>query len=326
MWRVNLRGGKLELRRVGGKGDTMTQTGQPTWTVIAGANMETNVPVYGFPLELGTAHYINNQIIDEVGGVASNLSVGLQKLGQQTQVVSVVGQDFLGTEVLWRLSEYGIQTRYIRTDWERSPRTVILVGPSGERQLLCDFGVASSYRYPEEMLRTALEGAGQWVYTSTHDWVRYAARTAHDLGKYVATDVHDVVDVDDYHRDFYLTANLIFVSMARLQPTITEFANHLHEGFGVETVIGMDGARGAWLVHPADGEAQHFPAERVSFVVDTVGAGDALAAGVCAGLSAGLDHATSLKIGLKVASHKIQHRGTLAFPAPDAIGLPANDG
>lgn len=62
----------------------------PAWTVIAGANMETNVPVYGFPLQLGTAHYINNMILDEVGGVASNISIGLQKLRQQTQVVSVV--------------------------------------------------------------------------------------------------------------------------------------------------------------------------------------------------------------------------------------------
>lgn len=299
----------------------MNQSGVPAWTVIAGANMETNVPVYGFPLELGTAHYINNMILDEVGGVASNLSIGLQKLKQQTQVVSVVGQDFMGTEVLWRLTEYGVITRYIRTDWEHTARTVILVAPNGERQLLCDFGQASSYRYPEEMLQTALENAGQWVYTSTHDWARYAAHTASSQGKYVVTDVHDVVDVDDYHRDFYLAANLIFVSMARLRPSITEFANHLHDGFGVETVIGMDGARGAWLVHPANGVAQHFPTQRVTNVVDTVGAGDALAAGVCAGLSSGLDHVTSLQVGLKVAAHKIQYRGTLAFPAPETVGL-----
>ena len=51
------------------------------WTVIAGANMETNVPVYGFPLQLGTAHY-TPAIMDEVGGVASNLAVGLKLLGQ----------------------------------------------------------------------------------------------------------------------------------------------------------------------------------------------------------------------------------------------------
>ncbi|MBN2469605.1 MAG: carbohydrate kinase family protein [Anaerolineae bacterium] len=299
----------------------MADSAVPAWTVIAGANMETNVPVYGFPLQLGTAHYINNMILDEVGGVASNISIGLQKLQQQTQVVSVVGEDFMGTEVLWRLTEYGVITRYIRTDWDRSPRTVILVAPNGERQLLCDFGQASNYRYPEEMLRTALEGAGRWVYTSTHDWVRYAAYTAQKLGKYVVTDVHDVVDVDDYHRDFYLSANLILVSMARLRPTIAEFAKHLHDGFGVEAVIGMDGARGAWLVQPADGTARHFPSERIPYVVDTVGAGDALAAGVCAGLSSGLNLAESLTVGLKVAAYKIQYRGTLAFPDPQSVGL-----
>jgi len=299
---------------------------QPVWTVIAGANMETNVPVYGFPLQLGTAHYINNLIIDEVGGVASNLAVGLQLLGQRPQVVSVVGQDFLGTEVLWRLTEYGIQTQHIRTDWERSPRTVILVAPSGERQLLCDFGSASTYRYPEANLIEALERAGQWVYTSTHDWVRYAAHTAHNMGKFVATDVHDVVDVDDYHRDFYLAANLIFVSMARLRPSIADYAHHLFDGFGVEMVVGMDGARGAWLVDAASGDAQHFPVEQVPHVVDTVGAGDALAAGFCAGLSAGLDRAACLAVGQKVAAYKIQHRGTLAFPPPETVGLPPREG
>ena len=294
---------------------------QAVWTVIAGANMETNVPVYGFPLQLGTAHYINNQIIDEVGGVASNLAIGLQTLGQHTQVVSAVGQDFLGTEVLWRLTEYEVETRYIRTDWERSPRTVILVAPNGERQLLCDFGEASTYRYPEEALREALAVAGPWVYTSTHDWVRYAARTAGEMGKFVATDVHDVVDVDDYHRDFYQAADLIFVSLARLRPALDEYARHLFDGFGVKTVIGTDGARGAWLVE-ASGEAPvHFPVIVVDHVVDTVGAGDALASGVCAALSSGFDMAESLRIGQRVAAHKIQHRGTLAFPRPDEVGL-----
>jgi len=301
-------------------------TATPAWTVIAGANMETNVPVYGFPLQLGTAHYVNNMIIDEVGGVASNLAVGLQTLGQPTQVVSVVGQDFMGTELLWRLTGYGIVTEYIRADWERSPRTVILVAPNGERQLLCDFGQSSTYRYPEEPLREALERAGPWVYTSTHDWVRYAAHTAHTMGKFVVTDVHDVVDVDDYHRDFYLAANLIFVSLARLRPSLVDFARHLHEGFGVETVIGMDGARGAVLVDAASGEARHFPAERVPHVVDTVGAGDALAAGVCAALSSGLDLAAALQVGQKVAAHKIQYRGTLAFPPPEAVGLVRQEG
>lgn len=294
---------------------------QPVWTVIAGANMETNVPVYGFPLQLGTAHYINNLIIDEVGGVASNLAVGLQALGQSTQVVSVVGQDFMGTEVLWRLTEYGILTSYIRTDWERSPRTVILVAPSGERQLLCDFGEASTYRYPETALREALASAGKWVYTSTHDWVRYSARVAHEMGKYVVIDVHDVLDVDDYHRDFYQAADLIFVSLARLRPSLAEYARHLADGFGVKTVVGMDGARGAWLADASTGRVQHFPGERIPHVVDTVGAGDALAAGFCAALSSGYSLEECLQIGQRVAAHKIQHRGTLAFPQPADVGL-----
>lgn len=298
---------------------------QPLWTVIAGANMETNVPVYGFPLQLGTAHYVNNLIFDEVGGVASNLAVGLQKLGQQTQVVSVVGEDFLGTEVLWRLTGYGIKTHYIRTDWERTARTVILVAPGGERQLLCDFGEASSYRYPEAVLREALANAGEWVYTSTHDWARYAANTAREIGKFVATDVHDVVDVDDYHRDFYQAADLIFVSLARLRPSLPDFARHLHEGFGVKTVVGMDGARGSWLVDAASGAAQHFPAERVTHVVDTVGAGDAFAAGFCAGLSCGQSLESCVHFGQKVAAYKIRHRGTLAIPGAADIGLTLPD-
>lgn len=290
------------------------------WTVIAGANMETNVPVYGFPLQIGTAHY-TRAIIDEVGGVAANLAVGLQLLGQQTQVVSAVGEDFLGTEVLWRLTEYGVKTNFIRTDWERTPRTVILVGPSGERQLLCDFGEASTYRYPLESLQEALAAGSDWVYTSTHDWVRFAAQAAHKHGKYVVTDVHDVVDIDDYHRDFYQAASLIFVSMVRLNIPLVEFARRLHGGFNVETVVGTDGARGAWLVDAATGTSRHFPAVPVDHVLDTVGAGDAFAAGFCAGLSSGKALETCMEIGLNVAAYKIQRRGTLAFPPAENVGL-----
>jgi sugar/nucleoside kinase (ribokinase family) len=171
----------------------------------------------------------------------------------------------------------------------------------------------------------ALEQAGQWVYTSTHDWVRYAAHTAHNMGKFVATDVHDVVDVDDYHRDFYLAADLIFVSMARLRPTLVDYARHLHEGFGVKTVVGMDGARGSWLVDAATGDAQHFPVDRIAHVVDTVGAGDALAAGFCAALSCGQSLPDCLETGQRVAAYKIQRRGTLAFPPPKDVGLPSGE-
>ncbi|MBN1964280.1 MAG: carbohydrate kinase family protein [Anaerolineae bacterium] len=294
---------------------------QPIWTVIAGVNMETNVPVYGFPLQLGTAHYVNNQIMDELGGVAANLAIGLQTLGQPTQVVSVIGEDFLGTEVLWQLAGYGVNTDAIRTDYERTSRTVILVAPDGERQLLCDFRDASKYHYPDTALASTLSRAGRWVYTSTHDWVRYAALAANQAGKFVATDVHDVVDVDDYHRDFYQAASLIFVSLSRLRPSVTDFAHHLYEGFGVQTVVGMDAARGAWLVDGASGDTRHYPAHRVAHVIDTVGAGDALAAGFCAALSAGLSLEACLNVGQQVAAHKIQHRGTLAFPPPEAVGL-----
>ena len=297
-------------------------TSRPVWTVIAGADMETNVPVYGFPLQLGTAHYVNNLILDEVGGVASNLSVGLQLLGQPTQVVTVVGQDFLGTEVLWQLTGYGVKTDYVRSDWQYTARTVILVSPEGERQLLCDFSDSSDYRYPEDKLCEALENADRWVYTSTHDWVRYAARTAHEMGKFVVTDVHDVLDVDDYHRDFYQSADLIFVSLARLRPRLRDYAQHLYEGFGVKTVVGMDGARGAWLADPASGEVMHFPPVHVDHVVDTVGAGDALVAGFCAALSSGMDLRACMDVGLRVAAHKIQFRGTLVFPPPESVGLP----
>jgi ribokinase len=198
---------------------------------------------------------------------------------------------------------------------------VILVAPSGERQLLCDFGEASTYRYPETALREALASAGKWVYTSTHDWVRYSARVAHEMGKYVVIDVHDVLDVDDYHRDFYQAADLIFVSLARLRPSLAEYARHLADGFGVKTVVGMDGARGAWLADASTGRVQHFPGERIPHVVDTVGAGDALAAGFCAALSSGYSLEECLQIGQRVAAHKIQHRGTLAFPQPADVGL-----
>jgi hypothetical protein len=74
----------------------MSKPVKPVWTVIAGANMETNVPVYGFPLQLGTAHYINSMIIDEVGGVASNLAVGIAVTRPADAGCVGGGQDFPG--------------------------------------------------------------------------------------------------------------------------------------------------------------------------------------------------------------------------------------
>ncbi len=72
---------------------------------------------------------------------------------------------------------------------------------------------------------------------------------------------------------------------------------------------------------PASGEITHFPPVPVDHVVDTVGAGDALVAGFCAALSSGMDLRACMEVGLRVAAHKIQFRGTLVFPPPESVGL-----
>lgn len=277
--------------------------------VFGDLNLDTSVTIPAFPLPGGDTIFTFHQITDGLGGAAANVAVGLQTLGNQVAFGSVIGQDAIGALVLRALIERGIETRYIRRDWEVTSRSVVLVDAEGNRRCINDPKWVHEYTYPAEAVTTILSSA-DLVYCSTQNWCRPVALQAATEGKRVVVDVHAIIEVDDYHRDFFYAADIIILSTERLSIFSHDFMRHLWSEFDVQVVVATHGEHGATLGIRESGEIVYQPALKVPHVVDRTGAGDAFCAGFLTAIANKQPYTKALEWGQKTAAHKIQRKGS----------------
>jgi sugar/nucleoside kinase (ribokinase family) len=144
------------------------------------------------------------------------------------------------------------------------------------------------------------------------DWARHLLPLAKGLGLIVACDLQDVTAPDDAYRlDFIRLADILFFSAANHSdpaPLLRAFL----EGHPDRIVVAGMGAKGCAL-GTQEGIA-FFPAEPLDLpVVDTNGAGDALAVGfLTSHLLEGRPLAESIRRGQLAARHTCTLRATSA--------------
>jgi sugar/nucleoside kinase (ribokinase family) len=208
---------------------------------------------------------------------------------------------------------------------------MILVTPDGHRTMNTFLGAAQELAVDvldEDQIRAAailyLEGYLWDPETPRYAMVR-AIEVAREAGRKVAFSLSDLFCVDR-HRDGFqalvdggridiLFANeaeiLALAGMPHLNTAVEAVAPK------VETLVVTRGAAGALAVR--SGERADIPAEPVSEVVDTTGAGDLFAAGFLFGHATGQSVEISLKLGAICAAEIIQHYG--ARPQEDLKAL-----
>lgn len=277
--------------------------------VFGDLNLDTSVTIPTFPLKGGDTRFAFHQIIDVIGGAAANVAIGLQTLGNEVAFGSVIGRDAIGALVLRAIIERGLETRYIRRDWDVTSRSVVLVDGAGNRLCINDPKWVHEYRYPEMLLPDLWKDA-DIVYCSTQSWCRPIAVQAATEGKQVVVDVHAIVGVDDYHRDFFHAADIIILSTERLSIFSHDFMRYLWQEFDVQVVVATHGEHGATLGIRESGEIVYQPALKVPHVVDRTGAGDAFCAGFLTAIANERPYTTALEWGQKTAAHKIQTKGS----------------
>jgi len=110
------------------------------------------------------------------------------------------------------------------------------------------------------------------------NWARDLLPLAKQLGVIIACDVQDVVDVEDpYRTDFVKMADILFFSAANHPDPAPLMYAYLQKNPSLVIVSGM-GEKGCAL--GTSGGVQYFPPVSIDLpVVDTNGAGDALAVG-----------------------------------------------
>ena len=233
------------------------------------------------------------------GGAPFNVAYHLHRLGLQTHLVSAVGRDLLGDELISRLRQWGLSTAGVgRHTGLPTGYVRATIGPTGDATYDIATEVAWDQIIPGEDTLRAAVGASALVFGSLALRSRSNRATLDRLLAVLPADAMRVFDVnlrspyDDLPlvREFASRATLLKLNAgeaARLANDSPEpgheeaHAHTLTAQTGCATICISAGERGAGLL--TDGKWTWSNGRRV-VVRDTVGAGDAFMAGLLAGL------------------------------------------
>lgn len=287
----------------------MENAAEPSAVVVVGnAGVDTNVYLDRDDLDPAVeGHFTRNvSYAAHAGGFAAR---GYARLGYRTAFLGALGDDPEGARVRETFTRDGIDTRGVFPDPAGTASSVNLVFRDGRRRNFYD-GKGHMTLTPDPDACRALLAGARLAHISIPNWARHVVPIARELGVPVACDVQDVASADDpYRLDFVLGSDYLFFSAANLpdpEPVIRDWWRRRPE---LVIVAGL-GARGCNL--GAEGEIHIFPPPPLDLpVVDTNGAGDALAVGFLASrVLEGRSLADSVRRGQLAARH------CCAQPAP----------
>jgi fructokinase len=234
-----------------------------------------------------------------LGGAVLNFCVQSVRLGHRVSLVSAVGDDPRGRLALTRARELGLSTQYIRTVPDH---------PTGIVTVTVDAGGQPSYviHRPAAYDFASAEGAD----LEQPDWIAFG--TLYSMHPHARRTLRSVIERFPQGRRFYdinlrrdsytpeLVASLLeLATVVKLNDSevdtvsrmfgspatsIEAFCREYCARYGWHTVCVTRGSDGCALLQ--GGEYLEVPGYRVK-VADTVGAGDAFAAGLLDGIQAG---------------------------------------
>ncbi|GAA3351537.1 carbohydrate kinase family protein [Amorphoplanes nipponensis] len=232
-----------------------------------------NLLVYVAELPAPEPHAVFAQRHHEgLGGTSAGKALNLRRLGLDVTLYTLLGDDETGERIRRALPD-GIHLVAGRSV-NGSERHVNLMDGAG-RRLSLYLTLPEAAAPGADGLEAALAGADA-VVVDLAEHSRRALAVARSLGRPVWCDLHDYDGRSAFHAEFRDTADYLFVSDERLADPHT----FLHEQIaaGKRLAVCTRGARGALALAPG-GQIVEVPAEPVSDVVDTNGAGDAFFAG-----------------------------------------------
>ncbi len=266
------------------------------------------------------------------GGCAGNTAAGIAALGGRAGFVGQVAPDQLGNFYRHDLTSAGVEfTTPALEVGVPTARSMILVTPDGHRTMNTFLGAAQhlpASALDEQQIRDSaaiyLEGYLWDPETPRYAMIR-AIEVARAAGRKVAFTLSDTFCIER-HRDGFNQLidggriDILFANEAEIQALAG--VPHLESAVEavrpkVETLVVTRGENGALATRGR--ERVDVPAEPVSEVVDTTGAGDLFAAGFLFGYTGGKSLEQSLRLGAIAAAEVIQHYG--ARPEVDLKAL-----
>ncbi len=272
------------------------------------------------PIDFGQAERVVPATTLTMGSSSAITACGAARLGVPTELISVCGNDPFGRYLLERLEQAEVGHEHVRIDESRpTGSSVHLTRPDGDRAILTalgSIGAVTVHDMPPELLTasTILHVGSYFLQGGL--WAELPALYERARVAGVITSLDPNFDPDERWdrgiRDVLPHVDVLFCNeqeacgitgTSTLDAAVTDMLSAMPEG---AIVIAKRGAEGALLATASRRVRAAIPPSQGDFV-DTVGAGDSLAAGFLAGLVAGRDPMDCLRLG--VACGTLSTRG-----------------
>ncbi len=260
-----------------------------------------------------------------LGGAPFNVAWHLKGLDVEAQVVSAVGDDEAGREVVERMEAWGLDASGIQVN-RRHPTGHVTVTPGPlDNQFEIPFGQAWDFIDRRQAGRAVRDTPpliyhGTLALRSDQSWRALKRLTTGAVPSFVDLNLRDPWSTTERIRWCLLTARWLKLNADELAlitsaPTGTvesceRAARTLAATHGLHQVIVTRGSAGVLSVSE-NGAAAEVPSPAVPDLVDTVGAGDAVSAVVCVGLLRGWPMETTLARAVALAADICRIRGAV---------------
>jgi sugar/nucleoside kinase (ribokinase family) len=255
------------------------------------------------------------------GGSVVNTLVGLAELGLEPVLVTGVGDDEAGRSLVEDVTAHGVEVVLPEREFRAGTgRCLVLVEPSGDRTMLTFLGASSELDAEDFPLTMAIgarfvllegylldvPGIGGALLGIGRALRRAGVQVVLTLGNATVVERHRALLLRELTASAdVLVANGEEVATLVERVELTAVAERLG-ALQLTSVVTL-GAEGAMLVRGSTRRYQAAPG--YAHVVDTTGAGDLFAAGMLAGMVAGLEDTEVLALGQALAAEVISHVG-----------------
>lgn len=229
----------------------------------------------------------------KLGGAPLNAAYNMRKLGAKCQMISRVGNDDLGQQLLAELQAKGMSTQLIDIDENYPTSTVdLFVDEHNEVKYTINEGVAWDYIPLETKYLQAVAAADVFVFGTLalrNETSYQTLLKLLDVAKVKILDINvrlphfpvqrvmdilpkiDILKLNEAELNFIIEA--LGVDMAADEHLRSRF---LQQHFGIQEIVLTKGSKGA--IYYRDTEQLYYPTYKIE-VNDTVGSGDAFLAG-----------------------------------------------
>ncbi|HUR53111.1 MAG TPA: carbohydrate kinase [Gemmataceae bacterium] len=265
----------------------------------------------------------------QLGGAPANFAYHAAQLGADARIVSAVGQDDLGREILAQLVGLGLDVAHVSVEAGNPTGTVTVALAAGQPTYAIHQGVAWDF-IPTTPAVLELASRADCVCFGTlaqrDDVSRDTIRTVLARTRPETVRIFDVNFRQHYYDRDVVDRSLRSVTALKINEDevatlskLLELAGSPFERFpDLRLVAVTRGARGSEL-RTREGRVSEHPGERAEPFVDAVGAGDAFTAALAIGLMRGLPLDRVNAIANRVAAYVCTRAGATPQMPPELV-------